>query len=86
MGSGKAGQSLPRSPPQPGRARHLSPPAAFGLRAAVDDPRGDVGETSKSIRREATHIACSASEAAVMVHMGSEATNMAYSVFERPTW
>ena len=32
-----------RSPPQPGRARHLSLPA-FGLCAAVDDPPGDVWE------------------------------------------
>ena len=54
----RAGDSLPRSPPQPGRARHLSLPA-FGLRAAVDDPLGDVGETSKPNRREATHMACS---------------------------
>ena len=37
-------------------------PTAFGLRAAVDDPLGHVGETSKPIRREATFVSYSPCE------------------------
>ena len=72
--------SPPRSPPQRGRARHLSPPRS-GC-AAVDDPLGDVGETSKPNRREATHMAYLACEALVMAHMETNATHMAYLACE----
>ena len=72
-----------------GKGRSVSPaftsqgvlaiyPPAFGLRAAVDDRFGDVGESSKLNRREATPMAYLACEALVTAHMGTKATHMAY--------
>ena len=78
----RAGSSLPRSPPQPRRARHL-PSSPRSSSAQPFTTRLEMSEKRQSPmdvkRRTLAHRAC---EAVVLAHVGTKAMHVAHAAFD----